>query len=653
MILHIVERLRHTRSLERVLLATSTSPADAPIKRLADAHQVPCFRGNEEDVLDRCYQAVRGSSEQILVRITGDCPLIDPAVVDYVVERFRQAQCDYAIHPRPEGLDTEVFTRAALGRAWRETSDPIDREHVTTYLRRSGRFSVLFVEPEVDVSWVRNGWSVDCEADLKFVRTVYEDLYPRNATFGMREILQLLKERPELMQINAHRSRDEGYYHSIARSQVECPPTSRSLKISEELKQRALRRIPSCTQTFSKGPSQYVQGAAPVFLSRGNGSHVWDPDGNEYIDYPMALGAVILGHNCPPVTEAVRRAIDCGNSFSLPHPLEVEVAELICEMVPCAEMVRFGKNGSDATTAAVRAARAITGRDMIACCGYHGWHDWYIGTTTRDKGVPKDVAALTKSFRYNDLPSLENLFKAHPGQIAAVIMEPVGIEEPKPGFLEGVRDLAHPNGALLIFDEVVTGFRLSPGGGQQYFGVVPDLAAFGKAMANGFSISAVVGKREYMGIFDEIFFSTTFGGETVGLAAALATLKIIRERGVLHHIRDQGRKLQEGFRSLAADHGLSEFADCIGLPPRTVIAFRDGEGADSLVMKSLFQQECLKRGILFSGNHNVCFSHSDSDIDQTLRAYDTALRKLRAAIEAGDFRARLEGTAVEPVFRKP
>jgi glutamate-1-semialdehyde aminotransferase/spore coat polysaccharide biosynthesis protein SpsF (cytidylyltransferase family) len=653
LLLQLAERLGHARSLDRVLLATSTSPADDAIEQLANDHHLPCFRGSEEDVLDRYYQALRDADEETVVRITGDCPLIDPAAVDHAIARFRRAGCDYALHPRPEGMDIEVFTRAALERAWSETSDPTDREHVTPYLRLSGKFSVIEVEPETDVSRVRNGWSVDTEADFQFVRAVYEQLYPHNPSFGLRDILKLLEERPELMAINGNQIRNEGYYLSIAKSPEECAPISRSLERSQALKRRALEKIPSCTQTFSKGPTQYVQGVAPVFLTRGEGSHVWDADNNEYIDHPMALGAVILGHSYPPVTAAVRQAIEGGTAFSLPHPLEIELAELLCDMVPCAEMVRFGKNGSDATAATVRAARALTGREMIACCGYHGWQDWYIGTTTRDRGVPKATAKLTKTFRYNDLPSLEQLFRAHPGQIAGVILEPVGVEEPKPGFLEGVRELAHQQGALLIFDEVVTGFRLAPGGAQEYFGVVPDLAALGKAMGNGFSISAVAGKREFMEVFDEIFFSTTFGGETVGLAAALATLKILRGGGVLERIREQGQKLQEGFRTLAAFHGLGEVADCVGLPARTVVLFRDAAGTDSLTIKSYFQQECLKRGILFSGNHNVCFSHSDADVDRTLRVYDTALRKLRTALEAGNLSARLEGAAVEAVFRKP
>ncbi|MBI3126006.1 MAG: aminotransferase class III-fold pyridoxal phosphate-dependent enzyme [Candidatus Tectomicrobia bacterium] len=418
------------------------------------------------------------------------------------------------------------------------------------------------------------------------------------------------------------------------------------------LKAKAESLIPSCSQTFSKGPTQFVQGVAPVFLARGKGSRVWDVDGNEYIDFPMALGAIILGHGYPAVDEAVRRQMEEGSTFSLPHPLEVELAELLTGVIPGAEMVRFGKNGSDATSGAVRVARAVTGREVIACCGYHGWQDWYIGTTTRSKGVPKTVRELTVPFEYNSLEGLEWIFEAHPGQVAAVVMEPVGVVEPREGFLAAVRDLARREGALLVFDEIVTGFRVALGGAAAHYGVTPDLTCIGKAMANGFPISAVVGRREIMEAFDEIFFSFTFGGEALSLAAALATIREIQDKGVIPYLWGQGRKLKDGYNALAREYGIERFTQCIGIPPRTVMTFRDEAGAESLLFKSLFQQECLKRGVLYSGGQNMCFSHTEEDIEHTLRAYRAAMEVLAAAIERGDARSRLEGEPVQPVFRR-
>jgi glutamate-1-semialdehyde 2,1-aminomutase/spore coat polysaccharide biosynthesis protein SpsF len=419
------------------------------------------------------------------------------------------------------------------------------------------------------------------------------------------------------------------------------------------LREKARSLIPSMTQTFSKGPAQFVQGVSPVFLARGKGSHVWDVDGNEFIDYVTALGPVILGYDWPSVTEAVIKQVRNGAAFSLPHPLEVELAELLVEIIPCAEMVRYGKNGSDATSAAVRVARAFTGRDKIACCGYHGWHDWFVGTTTRALGVPQATRPLTLTFQYNDLRSLERLFDEHHREIAAVIMEPVGVVEPENDFLAAVKELAHRHGAVLIFDEIVTGFRLGIGGAQMHYGVTPDLACFGKAMANGFPLSAVVGRREIMELFDEVFVSFTFGGEAIALAAAVATINELRSEDVYRHLWNQGRKLQDGFNRFAAQSGLAGYCHCTGLPPHTVMSFTASESADPLVLRSLLQQELIKRGILHLTGINTCYGHSDQDVDVTLTAYEKALAVLSNAIRSGDPRAFLLGEPVQPVFRKP
>jgi glutamate-1-semialdehyde 2,1-aminomutase/spore coat polysaccharide biosynthesis protein SpsF len=548
-------------------------------------------------------------------------------------------------------LDVEVFSFSSLEKAWREARLPAEREHVTSYIRTSGRFRVGNVRNEENLSARNLRWTVDEPADLEFVREVYRYLGKGSRVFGMNEVLRLLDGHPELLEINRGIVRNEGYYKSLVR-EPPVPPRHYSIGKSLEFKGRAQKVIPSCTQTFSKGPTQFVQGVAPVFLERGQGCHVWDVDGNEYIDYAMALGPIILGHNYPSVTEAVMRQMKDGTTFSLPHPLEVRLAEMLVEVIPCAEMVRFAKNGSDANSGAVRVARAYTGRDVIACCGYHGWQDWYIGTTTRNKGVPKPIAELSVSCEYNNIASLERAFSEHPRKVAAVIMEPVGVAEPRDGFLQKVRDLTQREGALLIFDEIVTGFRVALGGGQEYYGVTPDLACFGKAMGNGYPIAAVVGHRQIMELFDEVFFSFTFGGEALSLAAALATITEIREKDVIEHLWEQGQKLKDGYNVLAREFNLDGRTGCVGLSPRTVVTFKDERGEDSLLLKSLFQQECIRRGVLFSGGQNMCYSHNDADIDHTLRVYRTAMEILGDAIRKGNAKDRLEGEVVQPVFRR-
>ncbi len=440
----------------------------------------------------------------------------------------------------------------------------------------------------------------------------------------------------------------------LCKSLLEKPPIAPkkgSLQRSQELRRQAEKLIPSCSQTFSKGPSQFVQGVSPVYIEKGAGCRVWDVDGNEYLDFSMALGAVTLGYGDPQVAEAIAAQARQGTVFTLSHPLELEVSQLLKEMIPCAEMVRFGKNGSDVTSAAVRVARALTGREMVACCGYHGWQDWYVGTTTRNKGVPKAVADLTKVFRYNDLNSLESLFQAHPGQIAAVIMEPVGLVEPAAGFLEGVRDLARRHGAVLVFDEMVTGFRLGTGGAQKLFNVTPDLACFGKGMANGMPVSAIVGSRKIMELFDEIFFSFTFAGETASLAAAKVTLERLKQPGAVETLWERGERLKDGYNLLTEAYGLKELTRCIGLPPRTGIHFSSEK--EGLAMKTFMQQECIKRGYLFTGAHNLCLAHTEVTIDQALRIYRTVLELLAKVLQEKRLAEALEGPVVQPVFRKP
>lgn len=656
MLWHVVNRLRAARTVDEVVVATSTESADDAIVAFCRQEHVACFRGSEADVLDRFYQAATHHGAGVIVRITADCPLIDPHIVDKVVQAYLEQPCDYAaniVHNSyPDGLDTEVFSFSALERAWREAQRATEREHVTPYLSKSGRFRVCHVENDVDASARHLRWTVDEPEDLECVRAIYSQLSNGQAVFGMREVLRLLKECPALSDMNRSMIRNEGYYHSLA-NDAALPGRPLVLTQSRALKVRAEKVIPSCTQTFSKGPTQYVQGVAPVFLLRGQGSHVWDVDGNEFIDYPMALGPMILGYNDPAVTEAVMRQMQAGTVFSLPHPLEVEVAERLTQMIPCAEMVRFGKNGSDVTSAAVRVARAYTGRDLIACCGYHGWQDWYIGTTTRNKGIPKAVQDLTIPFEYNKLESLERIFTEHRGRIAAVIMEPVGLVLPQDGFLERVRELTQREGTLLVFDEVLTGFRVALGGAQEYFGVTPDLACLGKAMANGYPLAAIVGRRQVMELFDEVFFSFTFGGEALSLAAAAATLEVLSRHQVTADIWEKGKRLQDGYNVLAEDFRLRQVTACVGMPCRSVITFTDSIGQESLLYKSLFQQECLKRGVLFSGAQNPSYSHTDADIDRTLLVFRSAMEILAEAIKEDAVASRLEGPPVQPVFRRP
>lgn len=420
---------------------------------------------------------------------------------------------------------------------------------------------------------------------------------------------------------------------------------------SEEQLKRAERSIPLGSQTFTKSRTQLPLGAAPLFASRAKGSRLWDVDGNEYVDFVNSLASVTLGYGDPDVDAAVRRQLEDGVIFSLAHPIEAEVAELIIEMVPCAEAVRFGKNGSDATAGAIRLARAFTGRDRVAVCGYHGWQDWYIGSTARHRGVPAATRALTHTFGYNDLASLEKILQEFPDQFAAVILEPMNVTEPAPGFLASLKDLTRRHGALLVFDETITGFRFSNGGAQELFGVTPDLATFGKGLANGFPLSAVAGRADVMKLMEEVFFSFTFGGETLSLAAARATLTKLRSQPVVATLRERGERIIAGVRSAIDRHDLGTLVSISGHPSWSFLTFRDTGRASLWDLKTLFLQEVFARGMLTLGTHNMSFAHSDSDADALLKVYDGIFPILKEAEARGDVRSRLRCEPLAPLFK--
>lgn len=429
---------------------------------------------------------------------------------------------------------------------------------------------------------------------------------------------------------------------------------------SNQLRKRAQSIIPGGSHTYAKGDDQYPI-LSPGFIERGLGCHVWDVDGNEYIEYGMGNRAVSLGHAYEPVLAAVREALQNGSNFTRPARIEVECAETFLQSVPGAEMVKFCSDGSDATSGALKLARAHTGRDLIARCGDHPFFstdDWFIGSTVMDGGIPEAVKALTLQFPYGDLEAAALLFEQHPGRIAAFILEPARTENPPEGYLEGLLQLCHNNGALLIFDETITGFRWHANGAQALYGVVPDLSIFGKGMSNGFSVSALAGKREFMrlGGLDHtdkprvFLLSTTHGGETHALAAAIATMRTYQNEPVVEHLARQGKRLREGIGQVIDRHGLAQFVEVVGRDCCLFYAARDPEGRPSQAYRSLLLQETIRRGIL-APSLVVSYAHGDDDIDRTIEAFDGALAIYAKAISDGADRY-LVGRPSEVVFRK-
>lgn len=420
---------------------------------------------------------------------------------------------------------------------------------------------------------------------------------------------------------------------------------------SQEFLKRAEQLIPLGSQTFSKSKVQFPEGVSPYFITHGKGSHVWDIDGNEYIDFACALLSISLGYCDPDVDAAVKKQLGQGVVFSLPHPIETELAEKIVSMVPCAEMVRFGKNGSDATAGAVRLARAYTKCEHVIVCGYHGWQDWYIGSTSRDLGVPEAVKNLTHKFTYNDLEGLKKLFTEYQGKIAAVIMEPMTFEEPKPQFLEGVQKLCRDEGAVLIFDETITGFRFAKGGAQEMLGITPDLVTLGKGISNGYPLSLIAGRRDIMMLMEEIFFSFTFGGETLSLAAALAVLNKIETQPVLEHIHGLGRYLMAKIKVLIAKYELQAVLDIKGHPAWSLLVFKDVLHYSQWQLKTFWMQEIQKRGILSFGSHNLCYAHQQQDIERLLQVYDEVFSLLSQHLKMKNLEQALSGKVLQPLFK--
>ena len=413
---------------------------------------------------------------------------------------------------------------------------------------------------------------------------------------------------------------------------------------------RAEAVIPLGSQTFSKSRTQYPVGAAPLFAARSQGSHTWDIDGNEYVDLVSSLGAVALGYGDEEITEAVVRQLRDGVTLSLATPIEAEVAERIVALVPCAEQVRFAKNGTDATSGCIRLARAFTGREHVIVCGYHGWQDWYIGSTSMNRGVPERTRSLTHPVPYNDLPALEALIAELDGSVAALIMEPMTSTWPAEGYLEGVRRITTEHGIVLVFDEMLTGFRFAPGGAQEHFGVTPDLASFGKALANGFPLSAIAGRRDILELMPSIFFSGTFGGETLSLTAAKIVLDRMATGEPTAAFARIGQRLLDRVEETRPESS-RVFLSFTGHPTWVFQQWAIDDAEVLAQAKTLLLQEMLRRCVLMLGTHEVTTAHTDSDIELVAAAYAESLALVAAGLSSGDLLSRLECEPIRPLFR--
>lgn len=630
-----------------VWVATTTNEEDSQIVHRCDDNGFPVVCGSENDVLDRFWTVAEATRADVFLRITADEPFIDPRVISEVVALQRRTGADYVsnIHPRtyPDGLDVECFTIRALQAAHNEATRDVDRDTVTYWMvRNTHRFpSACVVNPIPGLQHER--WVLDTQADMDFCQEIAKRWPWDKGPPSQMDILAILDKEPDLRKINGggvpHTMMNERFYQSLADE----PLYERSFKTSRKMLKRAEETIPLGAQTFSKSKLQYPKNS-PLFLTHGQGGLVWDVDGNEYVDLVGGLLPNILGYRDPDVDTAIRAQLNKGISFSLATDLEYKLAEKLKELIPCADMTRFGKNGTDVTTAAIRLARHCTGRDRVLSSGYHGWNDTFIcHDPVRNSGVPSGVAELTTNFTYGDIVQVRKYLDTR--NYACCIVEP----ETDQAFLRQLRTACNATGTTLIFDEIITGFRFDLGGAQKLYGVTPDLATFGKAMANGMPISALVGKKKFMSEMEHICFSGTFFGEALSLAAALATIEKMQREDVLGHIDILNDTLQASVKKFQNEIG----PECMSLSgPLSRIKFLDISTAYGQFskedIKTLFIQEMIANGVLIIASHNWCYAHTGYDLVRILKAYQATFATLRKAFDKNDIKSRIKGHSISP-----
>jgi|CXWL01.1.fsa_nt_gi glutamate-1-semialdehyde 2,1-aminomutase len=641
----LLERLAKAKRIDQIVLATSEDQRNEPLATYVRELGYSVYQGSEDDVLDRYYQAAKEAKADTVVRITGDCPLIDPVLVDAVIAMFLDSGVDYASNVSPptypDGLDTEVFSYQVLESAWNQAKLTQQREHVTPFIRESGKFSQVNVSNAKDHSNER--WTVDEPEDFEVVRKVFEHFHPRR-DFGWLEVLTVRNKHPEWFMANQHLIRNEGS----------------QLGTGQKLWKRAKRVIPGGNMLLSKRAEMFLPDQWPAYFSKAKGCRVWDLDGREYIDMSiMGIGTNTLGYGHPEVDEAVRKTIDAGNMSTFNCPEEVYLAERLVELHPWADMVRLARTGGETNAIAMRIARAASGRDKVAICGYHGWHDWYLAANLGDeqnlaghllpgldpKGVPQSLRGSVLPFRYNNFPELEALVCNH--DIGVIEMEVARTICPGNEFLAKVRKLATDNNIVLIFDECSSGFRQTFGGLHKLYGVEPDMAMFGKTLGNGYAITAVIGRRSVMEAAQSTFISSTFWTERIGPTAALKTLEVMEREKSWERITQIGQSIGERWQALANKYELS--IQINGIP--AMIGF-SMPCPDMLKYKTLITQEMLKKGFLAATSVYVCTEHAEPIVDQYFAALDPVFGLIKECETGRAVDSLLEGPVCHAGFKR-
>lgn len=641
----LLKRLSQAQRIDKIVLATSFEPCNQPLVDHVHKLGYATFQGSENDVLDRYYQAAKRYQPTTVVRITGDCPLIDPCLVDQMITAYETQSVDYLSNvlpaTYPDGLDTEIFSFRALEQAARQASKPAEREHVTPFLRESGLFRISNFAHEQDYSQER--WTVDEADDFAVVSAIFNHFHPRT-DFSWLEVMALRQAQPAIFQANQHLIRNEGA----------------SMGTGQKLWKRAKQIIPGGNMLLSKRAEMFLPELWPAYFSKAKGCKVWDLDGNEYIDMSiMGIGTNILGYGNQEVDDAVRKTIDAGNMSTLNCPEEVYLAEKLIELHPWADMARLARSGGEANAIAIRIARAASGKDKVAICGYHGWHDWYLSANLGDdknlaghllpglapNGVPQNLRGTVFPFNYNNFAELEALVNQH--DIGVIKMEVMRNQGPQDNFLHKVRQLASERHIVLIFDECTSGFRQTFGGLHKQYGVEPDMAMFGKALGNGYGITATIGRRAIMEAAQTTFISSTFWTERIGPTAALKTLEVMERVKSWQQITQTGLDITARWQALADKHGLSITTN--GLPALTGFSF---SSPHALAYKTLITQEMLFKGYLAGTSVYVCTEHTPEIVANFFAALDPVFALIKECEEGRDVMSLLKGPVCHGGFKR-
>ncbi len=648
----LLARLNRAKHISRIVVAIPVGSADDELAEHVQQLGFECVRGSQEDVLDRFRQAAVsyfGSLEQChrtncVIRITGDCPLVDPELVDQMLGVYHSGSCDYLSNVAPptfpDGMDVEIFSYQTLESTWVQARDRADREHVTTFIRNSQQFDLANHSHVNDESQRR--WTVDESADLQVVREIVSHF--DHDKFSWLDVLELQSNDPEMFAASSDFERNAGQ-HELS---------------GQKLWRRARRVIPGGNSLLSKRAEVFLPDHWPAYFSKAKGCKVWDLDGRELIDMSiMGIGTNILGYGDPTVDAAVSSVVANGNLATLNCPEEVYLAEKLVELHPWSDMARFARTGGEANAMAIRIARAASGRDGVAICGYHGWHDWYLAANLSGdqnlnahllpglapNGVPAHLTGSAFAFEYNQFEQLDAIVREQ--SVGVIKMEVMRNMEPENGFLQKVRELASRNNIVLVFDECTSGFRETMGGLHKKYHVEPDMAVFGKTMGNGYAITGVIGRREIMQAAQSTFMSSTFWTERIGPTAALAALEVIEQTNAFETITEIGKTINRRWGELAKQHGLRIKTG--GLPSLTSFVF---DSPDHLKYKTLLTQEMLKKGYLASTILYACTQHTPDVIDDYFSTLDPVFELISLCEQGRDIDALLDGPVCHSGFKR-